>query len=107
MVRRLEQDEVQVVFVKILSVVVMFLIDIFGLGLLSSLGMKHLPLHTSTDNDWGVVVLEPTDSYCYQVVAFYPIWRHFLNSTLSNTYTLLLVQGPSYRAGPQLLFTCD
>lgn len=30
------------------------LVGIVGLGLLASLAMRHHPLHTKTDEDWGM-----------------------------------------------------
>jgi len=47
------KDEVRHAFARSLQVLWKVLAGISGLGLLSSLFMKHLPLHTSVDANWG------------------------------------------------------
>ncbi|KAJ7141915.1 major facilitator superfamily domain-containing protein [Mycena crocata] len=47
------KDEVRQAFAGSLQVLWNVLAGISGLGLLASLFMKHLPLHTSTDAEWG------------------------------------------------------
>ncbi|GBE77394.1 Efflux pump FUS6 [Sparassis crispa] len=46
--------EVRAAFATSLKVVWEVMIGIGGLGILASLLMKHLPLHTYTDDEWGV-----------------------------------------------------
>lgn len=48
------KTQVQVAFAGSLQVVWQVLTGICGLGLLLSLAMKKLPLHTHTDEHWGV-----------------------------------------------------
>ncbi|EGO18747.1 hypothetical protein SERLADRAFT_364217 [Serpula lacrymans var. lacrymans S7.9] len=48
------KSEVRVAFADSLCVLWQVLIGVAGLGLLVSLVMKALPLHTSTDKEWGV-----------------------------------------------------
>lgn len=48
------KTEVQVAFAESLRVVWQVLTGICGLGLLFSLAMKKHPLHTHTDENWGV-----------------------------------------------------
>ena len=52
------RNEVQKAFAGSLSVIWRVLICVGGLGLLASLFMKRLPLHTDIDKDWGLVVVE-------------------------------------------------
>ncbi|THH19084.1 hypothetical protein EW146_g2001 [Bondarzewia mesenterica] len=48
------KTEVRVAFADSLKVIWQVLVGVAGLGLLSSLMMKHLPLHTAVDKDWGL-----------------------------------------------------
>jgi hypothetical protein len=48
------KDEVRKAFAGSLSVIWRVLIGIGALGLIASLGMKRLPLHTDVDRDWGI-----------------------------------------------------
>ncbi|KAA1466939.1 MFS general substrate transporter [Dentipellis sp. KUC8613] len=48
------KDEVRRAFADSVRVIWQVLTGISGLGLLISLAMKGLPLHTSTDEDWGM-----------------------------------------------------
>ncbi|KAF8587989.1 iron permease [Ramaria rubella] len=52
------RDEVRQAFAESLRVVWTALIGVGGLGLIVSLGMKRLPLHTDMDKDWGIVESE-------------------------------------------------
>ncbi|KAF7333533.1 MFS general substrate transporter [Mycena venus] len=54
--------EVQDAFAEALSVVWLVLAAIAGLGLLASLFMKGLPLHTKLDERWGLVEMDVRDS---------------------------------------------
>lgn len=49
------KDEVRKAFAGSVSVIWSVLIGIGGMGLVSSLPMKSLPLHTDLDKDWGMV----------------------------------------------------
>ena len=49
------RGEVQKAFAGSLSVIWRVLIGVGGLGLLASLPMKRLPLHTEIDKDWGIM----------------------------------------------------
>ena len=49
------KDEVRKAFAGGVSVIWSVLIGIGGMGLVSSLPMKRLPLHTDLDKDWGMV----------------------------------------------------
>ncbi|KAL0954049.1 hypothetical protein HGRIS_005201 [Hohenbuehelia grisea] len=53
------KGQVRVAFAESLRVVWQVLIGIGAIGLLVSLGMKHLPLHTSVDRDWGMETRKP------------------------------------------------
>ena len=48
------RTQVRVAFAESLAVVWRVLIGISGLGLLASLPMKGLPLHTQVDTQWGL-----------------------------------------------------
>ncbi|KAF8486502.1 major facilitator superfamily domain-containing protein [Gautieria morchelliformis] len=50
------KDEVRKAFAGSLSVIWRVLIGVGALGLIASLGMKRLPLHTGVDRDWGIAV---------------------------------------------------
>ena len=63
------KDEVQNAFAGSVGMIWKVLIGIGGLGLISSLPMKQLPLHTGVDKDWGLLQLEKGDpkSNLYQI----------------------------------------
>ena len=48
------RSSVQVAFADSIAVIWQVMIGIAGLGLLCSLPMKALPLHTQVDEDWGM-----------------------------------------------------
>jgi len=48
------RQDVRTAFADSLRVVWQVLIGVAGIGFLSSLAMKHLPLHTNTDENWGL-----------------------------------------------------
>jgi len=52
------KTEVQNAFANSLRVVWQVMIGVGALGLIASLGMEHLPLHTSLDKNWGITETE-------------------------------------------------
>ncbi|KAJ6550611.1 iron permease [Mycena vulgaris] len=48
------KSEIRIAFAQSLRVVWQVLIGVSGLGLLASLAMKRLPLHTEVDQKWGI-----------------------------------------------------
>jgi hypothetical protein len=55
------QSEIRLAFAQSLRVIWEVYVGIAGIGVLASLLMKHLPLHTATDENWGLKDHEKMD----------------------------------------------
>jgi hypothetical protein len=56
------RTEIRTAFAQSLKVIWQVYVGIAGIGVISSLLMKHLPLHTSTDKEWQLKEEEKRDA---------------------------------------------